>query len=242
MAPNPKANHTPSENRFRWKPWEVLFLCIGLASILGVLHIYKIARRQQTQIALVQGIKRNDCQAVYWALEHGANPNIPILATKISTWRWIIARLVGKTEPEQPKGSTPLQLVFAVKDQGSRPTYLQEQAEVVRSLASHGANVNVKDENGVPVIVSATLRQIEAHSINSDAVLCLVESRADINAETRNGYSLLLLAIEHENINLSAMLLYRHAKCKMYAEEVSPLQAARATHNRPLMLLAARYH
>ena len=239
---NPEANLEQRRRHSRTK-WEIMVvLCFGMPALWSLWKIYKQVRKEQIKAALSQGIERNDSEMVVWSLEQGVNPNFPMTTTKISTWRLILDSLLGKAHPIQASGDTTLQAVFTISSQADKPPDLTEQAKIVRSLVAHGANVNVKDSYGVPLIVDATLcndnRPMEA---NLDVVRCLLDHGADINAQTRNGYSLLLLAIDAKNIALAEILLRRHAQCKLYNEQVCALQEAKATRNLELIRLAAKY-
>ena len=62
-------------------------------------------------------------------------------------------------------------------------------------------------------------------------VQLMLDKGADINAETRNGHSLLLCAIKSHDTALAELLLSREAKCQ--DGEVNPIQAAIHYDNPP---------
>src|SRR5205823_2975084 len=92
----------------------------------------------------------------------------------------------------------------------------KRRVEIARALIAHGADVNVKDEYDVPLVVSA----------DTDFMELLLDAGADVNAETRNGRSLLFCAIKASDMDMARRLLKRGAKCQEYGDDVPAIQVA----------------
>ena len=82
--------------------------------------------------------------------------------------------------------------------------YCDEYFEIAKLLLNHGVNVEERDEHGNTAIVSLLNPRIEV-------VQSLLDRGADINAQTEEGSTLLMIAVTYGNTRLAMFLLDKGA-------------------------------
>lgn len=198
-------------------------------------------RQEHLNRALITALQRNKAQEAMALLEQGADAKTHAATPDIRSFRQMLwDRLRGKPSVVETSGLTTLQIIFAADQDADPLPKRKEPVEIARALIAHGADVNAKDEFEVPVVVFAGVYRGNYGENNLHCVKLLLDAGADVNAETRNGMSLLLCAIKGNNLDMAQLLLSRGAKCQNDGEDVPALQAARRYENHPEMLTLLR--
>lgn len=121
-------------------------------------------------------------------------------------------------------------LINAVNEKGETPLMhasANERVEAVDYLLRRGAAVNMRDRNGWAAVTYAVV------SGNAGIVRMLADKNADLDLrESERGYTLLMLAIEMENVGMIRQLLNLGAKTDSVDRNgISTVQHAIATKN-----------
>lgn len=219
----------------------ILFAAVVTTFCLSLRPVYVAERKRADNIRLFAAIHAGDTVGVQNLLNGFADANARELpADNRVFWRRCLDFLRGEPAAAAEGGYTPLQAAFMRDEEIHDRGVSTEPTEIVRALIDHGANVNEKDEYGVPVVSLANTWSFENHAC--DCVELLLTHGADVNAETRNGQSLLYVAIRSDDTRTTNLLLKHGAKCAMYGDTVSMIAVARYAEASPEMFALLRQY
>ena len=150
-------------------PLGVLAVLIGIPCCLT----WREVRHERLNQQLIEAIKREDTATALSALAQGADANARDEKQTLPAWKVLWNRLRGK----RPAPSTaPTALLLALewkRDARGKFVYPRENVPLIQSLLTHGAQVNVRYEDGDPPLTyaldggkSATSRLLILHGAN----------------------------------------------------------------------------
>ena len=219
----------------------ILSTAILVTVCVSLRPVYIAERKRTDNIRLFAAIRRRDTTAVRSLLDGCADANARELPTDHRAfWRRCLDFLRGEHAVTAADAYTPLQVAFQYEEDPQERSVLTEPMEIVRALIEHGANVNEKNEYGVPVVSLANTWSHDNHAFA--CVELLLAHGADVNAETRNGQSLLYVAILSGDMRTTDLLLKRGARCAMYGDTVSVIGLARYAEACPEMFALLRHY
>jgi hypothetical protein len=199
-------------------------IALVIVSCISVCHQ---VLQNQLDRSLILAVRSYNSQAVLLLLAKGANPNACDLpAENHLSWRYIFSKLFGLDHRVKRHCTSMMEFVLLNADteveDGNRET-----SKIVQALISYGARWDMRDEYDVPIWLSAP---------DNSCLRIFLDRGADVNAESRNGMSLLLGAIKVNDTDEAKLLLSKGAKCRMYGEDISAIVAAKHYDNHPEML------
>ena len=195
------------ESRKRYKRIGLPFLLVlaVLAGSLGWLT-YRQIRQDKLNRMLIAAIKQNDLRGVSTTLEQGASPNAAEMpADTRPFWKQWLDQCLGRTLIR--KGECALSLA-AAPDLEDLAIYHGNSHAVVRLLLEKGANPNVMDTEGNPVLHQVA----EYWKEDSQLIRLLLGRGADPNARDRDGWTALMIAVHARHPEMAKLLIARVGK------------------------------
>jgi hypothetical protein len=163
-------------------PFRRMWACFVLVLVLGasLLGIVTEVQQQSRNHALLQAIRDNNAQVVIDLLGHGADPNT-IQSSEAPwpsfLWKWLLPKPRKPVSTDSDTKLPVLMLAFAAwwKPEGGSDEPPQN-TEIIEALLRAGANIHVRDAEGITPLLQAAL------SHRTALVKRLLNLGAEINA------------------------------------------------------------
>lgn len=170
----------------------LILVVLALLSAVLIWYTNGIMRQSTLDHQLVDAIKANNAAGVKQALEHGADPNAREYQTMISPWQRVLNLLLHRPTNTKPG------LILALEQHG-----LQQPAnnEIMQMLIRRGANVNVIDGAGTPLLMDSML--LYDPSVANE----ILQHGANPNLPNAEGDTALMWATQHASTSFVASLL-----------------------------------
>ena len=201
----------------------VTLLCVVFlvsASYRAVAPIY-----QNSQMILA--IRHNNVEKLCELLQQGANADATIAPPgEQSIWYELYKRVFRKnTSTKTPYHA--IQMAIGLDRNFEPIPRYHLSTSIVSTLLNGGANPNVTDQYGTPIVVDIVVDDRISDEERVQCIKTFLDKGADINAETRNERSLLFCVIENNDLSSCRLLAEKGAKCQAEHEDVSAISLAK---------------
>lgn len=214
-------------------------LCL-LALLIGVLGwlTWREVRQERLNRQLIDAIKQEDTTTALSALKQGADANARDEKQTLPAWKDLWNRLRGKRPPPS-KAPTALLLALHFKEESVGIEFPKENLPFIQALLTHGAQVNVPDDDGQSPLtyalvqdMSATSRLLIQHGVrvtqgadaeedmlleaalypvDTDVMEMMLQRGANPNGPNDIGWKPLAAAVMAQNPDKVRVLLHYHA-------------------------------
>lgn len=194
------------------------------------------AYAKQQELRLAEAIANNDLKIAKKLLGQGVNPNVRLVGQKCEPLIFLVFQKNWFTLPAKKLGDRPKSLYcLTAKEKclllllkfGADPDITNSLGQTVLEIAIlwclpqtvkllllNGANPKVRDQNGLTPLMKATIFGIQDARLMQDKLkimVYLLESGAEINAQTPEGRTALMYAVGNARIEVVKFLVSRGA-------------------------------
>ena len=200
--------------------------------IFNVVEKIRLYSQRQEELRLAKAVATNDVAAVKKLLQQGVDPNTKIVGQASESLIFLVFEKVWFTLPQElisDRSRTSyyitvkekcLRLLLEykadpnVRDNLGRSVLeiaiLWCMPQIVKLLLLHGADPNFRDQNGItPLMKTAILGIQDARPIKDklQIIMHLIESGAEIDAQTPNGKTALMYATGNARMEIVELLV-----------------------------------
>ena len=207
--------------------YKMMLLAILLCIVLLVSAFYGALTPIYENSQMILAIRHNDVEKLRESIQQGADADASIAPPdEQGIWYELYKRVFRRNTSTKTKYHAIQIAIGLDRNFEAIPGY-HLSTSIVSTLLNGGANPNVTDQYGTPIIVDIVVDDRITDEERVQCIKAFLDKGADINAESRNERSLFYCVIENNELSLCHLLADKGAKCQAGHEDVSAVSVAK---------------